>query len=165
MQELHGMLFPDDVEVPEQHFYRIDFGSDMMWDLNGDGYVDLAHQRDVESLETEVIDTGTDSDGIQYAVCQTRAVFPDGTFMAVSGADETSQQVRRPEFVWSVAGTRSLKRAIGRALNIQDAESPDEAPDSRTDRDRSATTNPKPSPAADRGGETPSPDTGTGADW
>ena len=108
MQELHGMLFPDDVEVPEQHFYRIDFGSDMMWDLNGDGYVDLAHQRDVESLETEVIDTGTDSDGIQYAVCQTRAVFPDGTFMAVSGADETSQQVSRGELTREVQASLVL---------------------------------------------------------
>lgn len=124
--ERKGILFPEELDIPDQHWYRIDFGSDTMWDLDGDGYRHLAHQVGVDSIETEIEYTGSTDDGIIYAAAECRVKLSGGgVFRAVAGADETSQQVRDPEFVWAVAGTRALKRAVKMALDIRDAESPD----------------------------------------
>jgi len=128
MIEKKGLLFPENVDIPEQSWYRIDFGDSVVWDLDREGYEYLAEQRGMTRLESEVVATGT-YEGVLYASVRAELEIPrpnhkseTRAFAAVSGADETSQQVRDPEHVWSVAESRAIKRVVKRALGIRDAE-------------------------------------------
>jgi hypothetical protein len=128
MIEEKGLLFPENVDIPEQSWYRIDFGDNVVWDLDREGHEYLAEQRGMIRLESEVVATGT-YEGVLYASVRAELEIPrpnhkneTRTFAAVSGADETSQQVRDPEHVWSVAESRAIKRVVKRALGIRDAE-------------------------------------------
>lgn len=171
MQELKGLLFPENVDVPEQSWYRIDFGDTVVWDLDREGHEHLARQRGMMRLESEVVATGT-YEGVLYASVRAELEMPkEGhkntteTYAAVSGADETSQQVRDPEHVWSVAESRAIKRVVKRALGIRDAEQsrdPETGPEPDT-----------PTPAGGSGGSDDHPDPGypdpenndDGVDW
>lgn len=134
--ENRGLRFPAHLDVPDQAWYQIDFGGTSEWDLTGDGYQHLAHQAGIDGIETTIVDSGHDDDGIRYAAARAVVIIePEADdspgedspqrFTAVAGADEASNQVREPDYVWSVAETRALKRAVKRALNIHDAEPPD----------------------------------------
>jgi len=122
MQEINGWLYPDDVDVPTQSFYRMEFGGRTVWDLDKYGHIYLARQVGLEAVETELVDSGLDSDGIRYAAAKTAVTVNGGLYSAIGGADETSQQVRDPEHTHSVAATRSLKNAIKLALGIRPAD-------------------------------------------
>lgn len=118
---LNGWVFPmgPDIDIPDQHWYKIDFGGNVQHDLDREGHLYLARQCGLESAETTVTHTGAD-DGVLFAAAETTLTFEDGTtWTAVGGADASSNQVRDPEHVWSVAGTRSVKRAVKRALGIR----------------------------------------------
>jgi hypothetical protein len=124
-QTQKGWIFPAGLEIPEQHWYRIDFGGDVMHDLNREGHVYLARQHGMIGLNSEVAASGT-MDGIHHAAVEaTLEVVRDGdveTYTAIGGADTASQQVRDPEHVFSVAESRAVKRAVKRALGIRSAE-------------------------------------------
>jgi|APHM01.1.fsa_nt_gi hypothetical protein len=151
MQEKKGLLFPENVDVPEQSWYRIDFGGNVVWDLDREGHEHLARQQGMVRLESEVVATGT-YEGVLYASVRAELELAEPqhknttkTFAAVSGADETSQQVRSPEHVWSVAESRAIKRVVKRALGVRDSnqdrapeiekatEEPEQAGDARSD--------------------------------
>lgn len=118
--ETRGWRFPADLEVPgDDQWYRIKFGDNVVKGFSWPAHVDLLHQRDVRSIETEVVDSGFSPDGIQYAAVKATVVMDDGhSFSSLQAADETTNQVRDPEYVWSVAESRALKRAVKKALNI-----------------------------------------------
>jgi len=118
---VRGWVVPEGVDIPDQHWYKIDFGGNVQHDLDREGHLHLARQCGLIDSDTRITDTGSD-DGVMYAVAQTTLAFADGTeWSAVGGADAASNQVREPEHVWSVAGTRSVKRAVKRALGIRSA--------------------------------------------
>lgn len=123
MQEYRGWLFPSDAEIPpEQHWYQIEFsGGTTIWDMNREGHLYLARQFGLEAIESEVAATG-DSEGLLYASVTAALTLDGKRFEAVGGADESSQQVRDPEHVWSVAETRAIKRAVKRAVGVRDAD-------------------------------------------
>lgn len=125
-QTQKGWIFPADVEIPEQHWYRIDFGGDVMHDLEREGHEYLARQCGMIGLNSEVAASGT-MDGIHHAAVEaTLELARDGeieTYTAIGGADTASQQVRDPEHVFSVAESRAVKRVVKRALGIRSAES------------------------------------------
>jgi len=161
MIEKKGLLFPENVDIPEQSWYRIDFGDSVVWDLDREGYEYLAEQRGMTRLESEVVATGT-YEGVLYASVRAELEIPrpnhkseTRAFAAVSGADETSQQVRDPEHVWSVAESRAIKRVVKRALGIrsveattdidaQNASEPDTTPPDGGDDGTDASTYPDP---------------------
>jgi hypothetical protein len=130
MREERGWLFPEGLEIPDQHWYQIDFGGDVMHDLDREGHLFLAEQCGLESMQTDIAAHGSD-DGVLYACATAEARFDDGdVWKAVGGADAASQQVRDPEHTFSVAATRAIKRVVKNALGIRSAESPDvETPD------------------------------------
>lgn len=137
-QEINGWLFPDDLDVDESDFYRMKFGDTERYDLDWNSHVDLAHQRGLEQVDARIHDSGVDGDGVRYAAVRAEVVVEGEAFAALGGADETSQQVRDPEHVWSVAESRALKRAVKKALNIRPAPgkgSPDERPTTDVSRD------------------------------
>jgi len=125
-QKQKGWLFPSGLDIPEQHWYRIDFGGDVMHDLDREGHVYLARQYGMVALNSEVTASGT-NDGIHHAAVEaTLEVSRDGgveAYTAIGGADTASQQVRDPEHVFSVAESRAVKRAVKRALGIRSAKS------------------------------------------
>lgn len=126
MQSAKGWLFPASVEIPEQNWYRIDFGGDVQWDIDREGHESLARQVGMESLTSEVAAHGV-TDGIVYCMVESTLVIPDGPFAgeytSIQGADTASQQVREPDYVSGVAESRAVKRAVKRALGIRSAES------------------------------------------
>lgn len=151
MNEQKGLLFPENVDIPEQSWYRIDFGGNTVWDLDREGYEYLARQRGMDRLESEVVATGA-REGVLYASVRAELELPKPqhkneteTYAAVSGADETSQQVRDPEHVWSVAESRAIKRVVKRALGVRDAEQTREPDTSETVQD------PEPAAGSDDG--------------
>lgn len=110
--------FPSAVEPKDELVYKIPFGSDEVEDLKWEGYVDVAHQLGAREIRSNLVDSGV-NDGIQYAVVKTTVVTEDGNeFSKFGSADETTNQVRDPEFVWVVAESRSVKRAVKTAYNI-----------------------------------------------
>lgn len=125
MQSQKGWLFPESVDVPEQNWYRIDFGGDVQWDIDREGHEELARQAGMGSLTSEVAAHGV-TDGIVYCMVESTLVIPEGQFAgeytAIQGADTASQQVREPDYVSGVAESRALKRAVKRALGIRSAE-------------------------------------------
>lgn len=124
MQSQKGWLFPEEVEIPDQNWYRIDFGGDVQWDIDREGHECLARQVGMESLTSRVAAHGV-SDGIVYCMVESTLVIPDGPFAgeytSVQGADTASQQVREPDYVSGVAESRAVKRAVKRALGIRSA--------------------------------------------
>lgn len=134
MVEIKGWLFPADLNIPEQNWYRMEFGDSVAWDLDREGHEYLARQYGMVSLESHVATTG-ESGEIVYAAAESTLTIetPDGTetYTAVQGADTASQQVREPDYVWGVAESRAVKRAVKRALGIRSADEsrePDTAP-------------------------------------
>jgi hypothetical protein len=124
MREVRGLLIPDHIEVPDANWYRMEFGDSVTWDIDRPGHEYMARQHGMDSLESSVAGTGT-ADGVLYATVEAELVVTrEGkteTYCAVSGADATSQQVRDPEHVWSVAESRAVKRVVKRALGIRGA--------------------------------------------
>lgn len=116
-----GWLFPEGVPAPDDGaaWYRMSFGDTEKWDLNWNAHVHLAHECGLDSIKTEVADSGVDAEGIRYAAVKTTLVVDGRVFESMAGADETSQQVRDPEHVWSVAESRSVKRCVKKALDIR----------------------------------------------
>lgn len=119
--EQHGdYLFPKEANVNDDLLYTIPFGSSEVEDLKWEGYVDVAHQMGVEEIDTEVVSDGYNSEnGVDYAAVRVTVVREDGrAFSSLQAADTTTNQVRDPEFVWAVAESRALKRAVKKAYNI-----------------------------------------------
>jgi hypothetical protein len=121
-----GWIFPAEIDIPEQNWYRIDFGGDSQWDIDREGHEHMADQVGYDELTSEIAAHGV-SDGIIYCVVESTLVIPDGRFAgeytAIQGADTASQQVREPDYVSGVAESRAVKRAVKRALGIRSAES------------------------------------------
>lgn len=119
--EQHGdYLWPVEANVNEDLLYTIPFGSSEVEDLGWAGHVDVAHNLGVEKIDTEVVSDGYNvADGVDYAAVRATVVREDGrVFRSLQAADETTNQVRDHEFVWAVAESRALKRAVKKAYNI-----------------------------------------------
>ncbi len=125
MDEKRGWLFPGGLDLPENNWYRMEFGDTVAWDIDREGHEYMARQSGATSLTSNVVSTGT-AEGVLYAAVEAELTLElDGeeqTYRAVSGADATSQQVRDPEHVWSVAESRAVKRVVKRALGIRSTE-------------------------------------------
>lgn len=118
----NGWLFPEGVPLPEDEaWFRMKFGETTIHGWSWRGHVHQLHAADVdfESIRTHIVDSGQTEGGILYAAAKTTIALDGTVFSAVSGADETSQQVNDPEHVWSVAESRSVKRAVQKALDIR----------------------------------------------
>lgn len=159
-QEIHGWLFPDDVDVPEQSWYRMDFSGREVWDMDKHGHIEVARQVGLDSIQTKVTSSGTDDEGVRYAAVEATVGIDGEPYEAVGGADSTSQQVRNPEHVWSVAETRALKRAIKRAVGIREA---GDGPDADEGAGQPQE-DPKPSRGAPQTGDPPEPTESAGVD-
>lgn len=123
----NGWRFPPGVKVPDDSdWYRISFGSNTARGWSWAAHVDQLHEfhEDV-SIETEVVDSGFSPESrgksVQYAAVKATVEVDGARFSSLQAADETTQQVRDPEFVFAVAESRALKRAIKKALNIKPA--------------------------------------------
>jgi hypothetical protein len=119
MPAFKGREYPEDTDPLEAHTYRYQIGGNTVEDLGWQGHMKIAHEAGMTSREIEVLDSGTDDNGILYAVVKATVVI-DGEkrFDAIQAADETTNQVRDPEYVWAVASSRAFKRAVKMALNI-----------------------------------------------
>lgn len=119
MTSFKGREYPDDVEPVEAHTYRYKIGGNTVEDLGWQGHMKIAHEAGMTSRQIDVLDSGTDADGIRYAVVKATVVLNgDERFEAIQAADETTNQVRDPEYVWAVASSRAFKRAVKMALNV-----------------------------------------------
>lgn len=119
--ELKGWRFPDTVEPKEEWFFRMKFsGRGEVYDLDVDGCVDLVHMADVnfDGLDVEIVDSGVDDDGIRYAAAKATVTIDGKAYSWIGSADATSQQVKNPEFLWSVATSRAFKRAVKMAFGL-----------------------------------------------
>lgn len=119
MARFKGREYPEGVEPLEAHTYRYDIGGNTVEDLGWQGHMKIAHEHGMTSRHIDVLDSGTDDDGILYAVVKATVVIDgDQQFEAIQAADETTNQVRDPEYVWAVASSRAFKRAVKMALNV-----------------------------------------------
>lgn len=120
--EKNGWYYPDGLDPKDHLYYTIPYGDSEVTDLGWHGHVDLLRQRGFGGIDTEVVDSGTDDQGILYAVVKVTVTVDGGQYSSLAGADETSNQVRDPEHVWSVAESRAIKRATKKALGIHPAD-------------------------------------------
>lgn len=119
MPTFKGRQYPEGVEPLEAHTYRYQIGGNTVEDLGWQGHMKIAHEHGMTSREIDVLDSGVDADGIRYAVVKATVVIDgDKRFDAIQAADETTNQVRDPEYVWAVASSRAFKRAVKMALNV-----------------------------------------------
>lgn len=125
MQEQKGWLYPEAVDIPEQCWYRMEFGDSVQWDLDREGHEELARQVGMSSLTSRLAAHGVD-EGIVYCMVESTLVIPDGEFSgeytSLQGADTASRQVREPDYVSGVAESRAVKRVVKRALGIRSAD-------------------------------------------
>lgn len=125
MRERKGWLYPEVVEIPEQCWYKMEFGDSVQWDLDREGHEELARQVGMESLTSKLAAHGV-TDGIVYTVVESTLVIPEGqfagTYTSIQGADTASRQVREPDYVSGVAESRAVKRVIKRALGIRSSD-------------------------------------------
>lgn len=117
-QVFKGRRYPADVEPLQQHTYRYKIGDNQVEDLGWQGHMKVAHDAGMTSREIDVIDSGLDDAGLRYAVVKATVVIGDDRFEAIQAADEATNQVRDPEYVWAVASSRAFKRAVKMALNV-----------------------------------------------
>lgn len=174
-KEVAGLSIPAELDIPDDEIYEMKFGDTVVKSIKADGMIYLCQQAGLEHVETAIVDWGTDENGIKYAICHATLTFADGqSYDAKAAADVTSDQVNDEEHLWSVAETRSIKRAGNRALGIHSiGESSEEEPStphradpasgssSSSDDDGGVPTRPEDdpeSPVGDSGGEVPSSD-------
>lgn len=168
-QTVHEMQFPAHVDVPDNCWQRgkTQDGNEF-WIFGKEGYLEVAHQSGLESIDCEFVDAGADQDGIRYAAAKTTVVIDGQQYSAIGSIDETENSLSD---MFSTAETRALKRAIARALNIRavnpdpeepraedptDREKPDRWKKGHGDEDEEGDeteTAPAPTPAVDAGGE------------
>jgi len=115
-----GWRFPAEIDPPEETWYSYPIGDNQIKDQKWEGHVDMAHQYADESVvfRAKLEDAGFGPDDIQYAFCRAAVIIDGDRYEALQGADETTNQVRDPEYVVAVAESRALKRAVKKALNI-----------------------------------------------
>jgi hypothetical protein len=123
VQAVKGWYYPDEVEIPEESWYRMDFGGRVVHDLDKEGHLYVARQRGLQTVKTDIVSSG-ESEGILYAAARAVVVLDGETYTGIGGADETSDQVRDPEHVFSVAETRAIKRAVKHGVGIRSADGP-----------------------------------------
>lgn len=128
-QTVEGWELPAGIDVPTHRFYEI--GSWETKVLDWYGHVEMLHQLDLESIDVDLVDSGFDDSGVQYAAAKATIVVGGNRFSAMGGADTASQQVRDPEHVFSVAETRALKRAIKKALPMRPVKGEPSTPEHR----------------------------------
>lgn len=127
-QNINGYVFPADLDVPESSGWtRVKRGSGHFYVIHRDLLLGLAHQRGVESIETDVVAHGRASDDVAYSAVKT-TVKLDGC-PPVSSIGSTDQTTNDLEDMVSTAETRATKRAIKAALNIRNPGEPVEDED------------------------------------
>jgi hypothetical protein len=123
-QEVRGWRFPADVDVPEDTWSRGKAGGETFHVFHWAGYVDVARQSGLESVETSVAATGADEDGIPYVAARATVTIDGERYEAIGSADAPENSLSD---MASTAQSRALKRAIRIALGIRRInESPDE---------------------------------------
>lgn len=125
-QEVHGMRFPPDVDVPDNCWQRgqTSDGTEF-WIFGKEGYIEVAHQCGLEGVDVDFVDAGADQDGIRYAAAKATVVIGGESYSAIGSIDETENSLSD---MFSTAETRATKRAIARALNIRAIEPEPEEP-------------------------------------
>jgi hypothetical protein len=128
--EYKGWLFPAGIEPPpDEMWYTMEFrGGQRVHDITKDGALYCLRSAGLLSLETDIRHTGQDPHGEMWAVGQAQVIVEyegmdrdESTFQAIGSADTMSDQVNDPEFLWSVAATRAIKRVAKHALGIRPA--------------------------------------------
>lgn len=116
MKNVNGYLVPDDVDVPEDVFFRAKIDGETVELLGWEGYVDIARQSGMTGFDAHVDATGIDGDGIPYAAVRARVWFGDEAYDAIGSTDSLTNGL---EDMVSTAQSRALKRAIRIALGIR----------------------------------------------
>jgi hypothetical protein len=162
-----GWRFPASVDPPEETWYSYPIGDNRIEDQKWEGHVDMAHQfaDDSVEFESELMDAGFDPDGIQYAFARAAVVIDGERFEALQGADETTNQVRDPEYVLAVAESRALKRAVKKGLNIIPADEDTAAADPSEPTDTKPQTPQESMEAVDIDPSSQSVNVGDGGEW
>jgi len=123
-QTVRGWRFPADVDVPDDTWSRGKAGGETFHVFHWAGYVDVAQQCGLESVETDIVATGDDDAGIPYAAARASVVIDGETYEAIGSTDAPANSL---EDMCSTAQSRALKRAIRIGLGIRRiGEAPDE---------------------------------------
>lgn len=161
-QTVRGWRFPADVDVPESHWFQTS-GS---WTLGWQGFVDIAHQKGLESMDAEVVATGEDPEmNIPYVIARGEVTVDGDTYAKLASTDS---QTNGLEDIGSTACSKAQARAIRVALNIIPVDGGGEssatggasAPDDFDPDDGHALAD-----DADSGGETPAVGDDSGDGW
>lgn len=123
-QEINGLLFPEELDVPEGAWYRGESQDGDEFHIFGkEGHFAVAHQAGMESLLVEAVAHGArmfdDGETIPWAAAKATVDMGDGeVFEAIGSTDMTANSL---EDMFSTAETKATKRAIKRALDIRSA--------------------------------------------
>jgi len=80
-QAVRGWRFPADVSIPDSQWSQTSQGS---WTLGWQGFIDIAHQKGLESMDAEVVATGVDPEmNIPYAIARGEVTIDGDTYDAV----------------------------------------------------------------------------------
>lgn len=116
-QTVKGWQFPDGVDVPEEDYWiRRKMGGSKVWIMGKEVCQAVAHEAGLESVDSRVVATGADQDGIPYAAVRTKVVIDGEQFGALGSTDAPANSL---EDMVSTAETRAFKRAVKMALDIR----------------------------------------------
>ena len=112
-QEVRGWRFPADVTIPDSQWSQTSQGS---WTLGWQGFIDIAHQKGLESMDAEVVATGVDPEmNIPYAIARGEVTIDGATYAKLASTDS---QTNGLEDMGSTACSKAQARAVRVALNI-----------------------------------------------
>lgn len=116
-QTVKGWQFPDGVNVPEEDYWiRRKMGGSEVWIMGKEVCQAVAHQAGLTSVDSRVVATGADQDGIPYAAVRTKVAIDGEQFSALGSTDAPANSL---EDMVSTAETRAFKRAVKMALDIR----------------------------------------------
>lgn len=116
-QTVKGWQFPEGVDVPEEDYWiRRKMGGSEVWIMGKEVCQAVAHQAGLVSVDSRVVATGADQDGIPYAAVRTSVTIDGEEFSALGSTDAPANSL---EDMVSTAETRAFKRAVKMALDIR----------------------------------------------